>query len=153
MGIVSLPREGIIAGKAAQPVKPAPLSAGARSDSAGKAVSNVILLSLPAKEYGLLRPHLETADLPQYEILEEPGKRIDFAYFLNDGMVSLVALSRDGRSVEVGIVGKEGMVGMSLLAGLQQGTFRAILQMAGCGVSHTIAGVSGCPALRPHSPL
>ncbi|MGB7133300.1 MAG: Crp/Fnr family transcriptional regulator, partial [Candidatus Sulfotelmatobacter sp.] len=78
-----------------------------------------------------MRPHLEAVDLPQYKILEEPGEKIDFTYFLNDGMTSLVALSRDGRSVEVGIVGKEGMVGMSLVAGLRQGTFRAIMQMAG----------------------
>jgi CRP-like cAMP-binding protein len=48
-------------------------------------------------------------------------------------MTSLVALSSDGRSVEVGIVGKEGMVGMSLTMGLQRGIFRAIMQMPGSG--------------------
>jgi len=134
MGIATLAKEDIIARKTTKSAKPSPLPAGARSDAQGKAVSNVILLSLPPKEYNLLRPHLEPADLPQFEILEEPGERIEYAYFLNDGMASRVALSRDGRSVEVGIVGKEGMVGMSLLAGLQQGTFRAIMQMAGSGV-------------------
>jgi CRP-like cAMP-binding protein len=118
----------------AKPAKLAPLRPGARSDAAGKAVHNVILLSLPDKEYNLLRPHLESAELPQYEILEEPGEKIEFTYFLNVGMTSLVALSRDGRSVEVGIVGKEGMIGMSLIAGLRQGTFRAIMQMAGNGM-------------------
>jgi CRP-like cAMP-binding protein len=110
------------------------LHPGARSDAAGKAVNNVILLSLPDKEYNLLRPHLGPADLPQYEILEEPGAKIGFSYFLNEGMASIVALSHDGRSVEVGIVGKEGMVGMSLVAGLQRGTFRSIMQMAGSGM-------------------
>ena len=49
-------------------------------------------------------------------------------------MTSLVALSRDGRSVEVGIVGKEGMVGMSLMMGLRRGIFRAIMQMSGSGL-------------------
>jgi CRP-like cAMP-binding protein len=97
-------------------------------------VNNVILLSLPDKEYSLLRRHLEPAELPQYKILQEPGEKIDFTYFLNDGMVSIVALSQDGRSVEVGIVGKEGMVGMPLTIGLQRGTFRAITQMAGSGM-------------------
>jgi CRP-like cAMP-binding protein len=111
-----------------------PLRPGSRSDLSGKAVGNVILLSLPDKEYGMLRPHLEPLDLPQHKILHEPGEKIDFTYFLNDGMASLVAISRDGRSVEVGIVGKEGMVGMSLTAGLQRGTFRAIMQMSGSGV-------------------
>ncbi|MGA3350266.1 MAG: Crp/Fnr family transcriptional regulator, partial [Candidatus Sulfotelmatobacter sp.] len=46
----------------------------------------------------------------------------------------LVALSGDGRSVEVGIVGKEGMVGMSLTVGLRREMFRAIMQMSGNGV-------------------
>jgi len=119
---------------AGTPVKPVPLQPGSRSDTAGKAVANVILLSLPDNEYDLLRPHLEPTDLPQHKVLHEPGEKIDFTYFLNDGMASLVVLSRDGRSVEVGIVGKEGMVGMSVTIGLQRGTFRAIMQMAGSGV-------------------
>ena len=118
----------------APPIKVAPLPPGSRSDSAGKAISNVILLALPDQEYDLLRPYLEPLDLPQHKILHESGEKIDFTYFLNDGMASLVALSRDGRSVEVGIIGKEGMVGMSLTAGLLRGTFRAIMQMSGNGV-------------------
>ena len=109
-------------------------------------------MSLPDKEYALLRPHLEPAELPQYEILQEPGEKIDFSYFLNDGMASLVALSRDGRSVEVGIVGKEGMVGMPLTVGLRRGTFRAIMQMSGSGLrvrSKVFQDVLVCaPSLR-----
>ena len=119
--------------RSARPIKLAPLLPGTRTDADGKAVNNVILLSLPDEEYNLLRPHLEPVDLPQYEIFHEPGEKIDFAYFLNEGMTSLVALSVDGRSVEVGIVGKEGMVGMSLMVGILRGTFRAIMQMAGNG--------------------
>jgi CRP-like cAMP-binding protein len=114
--------------------KVTPLVSGARTDAAGKAVNNVILLSLPDEEYNLLRPHLEPAELPQYQILHEPAEKIEFAYFLNQGMTSLVALSADGRSVEVGIVGREGVVGMSIAVGLLRGTFRAIMQMSGCGV-------------------
>jgi CRP-like cAMP-binding protein len=130
----TLAKENIIVKRSTRPIKPAPLLPGARSDASGKAVKNVILLSLPDEEYSMLRPHLEPAELPQYEILHEPGEKIAFAYFLNDGMTSLVALSRDGRSVEVGIVGKEGMVGMSLMMGLRRGTFRAIMQMSGSGL-------------------
>jgi CRP-like cAMP-binding protein len=114
-------------------VRLAPLLPGTRTDAAGKAVNNVILLSLPDDEYNLLRPHLEPVELPQYQVLHEPGEKIDFAYFLNEGMTSLVALSTDGRSVEVGIAGREGMVGMSLMVGLLRGTFRAIMQMSGNG--------------------
>lgn len=127
-------KEDIIARRVAKGARTIPVRSSNRCNANGKAVDNIILCSLPDKEYNLLRPHLESVDLPQYEILEEPGQKIEYTYFLDDGMTSLVALSRDGRSVEVGIVGKEGMVGMSLIAGLRQGTFRAIMQMAGSGV-------------------
>lgn len=127
-------KANVIVSKAIKRIKPDPLHPGARTDVAGKAVSNVILLSLPDNEYNLIRPCLEPVDLPQYEILHEPGQKIDYAYFVNDGMVSLVALNHDGRSVEVGIVGKEGMVGMSLMMGLRRGIFRSIMQMAGSGL-------------------
>lgn len=124
----------IIAKRTTRSSKPLSLNPGSRSDASGKAVGSLILLSLPDKEFSLLRPHLESVDLPQHKILQEPCEKIEYAYFLNDGMVSLVALSRDGRSVEVGIVGKEGMIGMSLTEGLRLEIFRAIVQMAGSGV-------------------
>jgi CRP-like cAMP-binding protein len=63
--------------------------------------------------------------------LQETGQRIDFAYFLNEGLASLVVLTRDGRSVEVAIVGKEGMIGTPLAVGLRQGPYRAITQISG----------------------
>lgn len=110
------------------------LRPGARTDAEGRAVTNVVLLSIPDDEYNLFRPCLESVDLPQYQILQEPGRKIDFTYFLNDGMASIVSLSRDGRSVEVGIIGREGMIGMSLTVGLQLTAFRAIMQMSGTGV-------------------
>ena len=85
----ALDLKGNPAGKRAlRPIKPAPLHRGARSDAAGKAVSNLILLSLPDEEYSQLRPFLEPVELPQYDILHAPGEKIDFAYFLNEGMTS-----------------------------------------------------------------
>jgi CRP-like cAMP-binding protein len=49
-------------------------------------------------------------------------------------MTSLVVITKDGRSVEVGIVGREGMVGMPLIVGMQRGLWRGIMQIAGSGV-------------------
>jgi CRP-like cAMP-binding protein len=82
----------------------------------------------------LLRGHLEPLDLPQQHILHEAGEKIEFAYFLNRGMASLVVLTSDGRSVEVAIVGKEGIVGTPLAVGLNRGPHRAVMQIAGGGV-------------------
>src|SRR2546423_2681449 len=138
--------------KPTTPIKVAPLYRGSRFDVEGNSVGNVILLSLPNPEYRMLRPHLEPVELPQHEILHEPGEKIQFTYFLNEGMASLVALSRDGRSVEVGIVGKEGMVGMPLTMGLSREIFRAIMQMSGNGLrirSEVFQDIlPGAPTLR-----
>jgi CRP-like cAMP-binding protein len=103
------------------------------TDLDGRPVENVILQSIPPEEFVLLRPHLEMAELPQQLILQETGQRIEFGYFPNEGLASLVVLTRDGRSVEVAIVGKEGMIGTPLVVGLKQGPSRAIMQIAGRG--------------------
>jgi CRP-like cAMP-binding protein len=107
---------------------------GIRTDSTGRRVQNWILQSIPEGEYDLLRGHLEPVDLPQQHILHEAGAKLEFAYFLNDGMASLVVLTSDGRSVEVAIVGKEGIVGTPLAVGLSRGPHRAVMQIAGSGV-------------------
>jgi CRP-like cAMP-binding protein len=106
-----------------------------RTDMAGKPVKSVLLQSIPDEEFKTLRPWLEPVELPRHLILNEPGERIAFAYFINDGMVSLVVVAQDGRSVEVGIVGREGMVGVPIVVGLKRGSFRAIVQIAGAGLA------------------
>ncbi len=114
--------------------KPSPLRAGMRTDITGKPIKNVILLSLPDREFNLLRPYLEYVDLPHHRILHEAGDRIEFAHFLNQGLASLVVITSDGRSVEVALVGKEGMVGTPLAVGLDRGPYRAIMQISGDGL-------------------
>ena len=114
--------------------KAAALQEGMRTDPAGKAVRNVILLSMPDEEYDLIRPHLELVEFPRYQVMHEQGEKIEFAYFPNEGMVSLVVLAKDGKGVEVGLVGKEGMIGTPLAVGLLRGPHRAIVQIPGSGL-------------------
>jgi CRP-like cAMP-binding protein len=98
-------------------------------------VKNVLLLSIPDREYKLIRPHLEYVDLEHQKMLHGQGDQIDTAYFPNDGMVSLVVGTTDGRSVEVGIVGKEGMVGTPLAVGLRRAPYDAVVQIPGCAIA------------------
>lgn len=107
---------------------------GKRCDSSGKPVGNQILNSIPEAEVDLLRPDLEFVQTPQQHILHEAGEKIEFAYFLNEGMASLVVLTSDGRSVEVAIVGREGIVGTPLAVGLRRGPYRSIMQIPGNGL-------------------
>jgi CRP-like cAMP-binding protein len=107
---------------------------GARTIRPDEPRRNLLLLAMPAREYDLIRPYLESVALPHHLILQQPAEKIEFAYFLNEGLASLVVLTSDGRSVEVAIVGKEGMVGTALAVGLREEPCRAIMQMPGNGV-------------------
>jgi CRP-like cAMP-binding protein len=106
---------------------------GNRTDVYNNLVENQILNSIPESEYNIIRPNLERVDLAHQKILHEPGERIEFAYFLNEGLASLVVLTSDGHSVEVAIVGREGIVGTPLAVGLHRGPYRSIMQISGSG--------------------
>jgi len=96
-------------------------------------MTNVILQLLPENECQLIAPYLEPCDLPHHSLMYELGEKIRYAYFLNEGMASLVVVTKDGHSVEVGIIGREGMVGLPVLAGIEWASFRAIMQISGSG--------------------
>jgi CRP-like cAMP-binding protein len=107
--------------------------AGQRTNTEGKQVSNKVLLATPDNEYELMRPDLTYIDLPGHLSLHEPTQKIEFVYFPNRGMVSQVVVTKDGRTVEVGVVGSEGYVGAGLAAGLSRSSVREIIQIAGDG--------------------
>ena len=92
---------------------------------------NRLLAALPRKEYDRLHPHLEKVSLPLKDILYEPNGPIPHVYFPLDGVVSLVIIMDAGFSLEVGIIGNEGMVGTPVFLGCQSSLTRAISQVAG----------------------
>ena len=109
------------------------VQAGERTNVDGKPVSNKVLLAMPDNEYQLMRPDLTYVDLPDRLSLHEATQTIEFVYFPNRGMVSQVAVTKDGRTVEVGVVGNEGYVGAGLAVGLSRSSVREIVQIAGDG--------------------
>jgi CRP-like cAMP-binding protein len=74
---------------------------------------------------------LEFVRLPARFTLNEAAKSIEFAYFINSGLASVLTVMNDGKSVGVGLTGKEGFVGVPLLVGLKNSPTRAIMQVAG----------------------
>ena len=104
-----------------------------RTSVDGKAVRNRVLLAVPDDEYKLMRADLKYVDLPHHLSLHEPTQKIEFVYFPNRGMVSQVVVTKDGRTVEVGVVGSEGYVGAGLAVGLSRSSVREIVQIAGDG--------------------
>jgi CRP-like cAMP-binding protein len=106
---------------------------GQRTNAEGKQVKNKVLLAIPNNEYELMRGDLTYVDLPDHLSLHEPTQSIEFVYFPNRGMVSQVVVTKDGRTVEVGVVGSEGFVGAGLAVGLTRSSVREIIQIAGDG--------------------
>jgi CRP-like cAMP-binding protein len=109
------------------------LHPGERTNAEGKQVCNQILLSIPDEEFNVLRPHLKYVDMPHHLSLYEPNQKIESAYFPNCGMISLVVVMENGRTVEVGVAGKEGFSGAAAAVGLTRSTVREVVQIAGDG--------------------
>jgi CRP-like cAMP-binding protein len=109
------------------------VQSGERTNAEGKPVSNTILLSVSDTEYNALRPYLEYVNLPNHLVLHEAGEKLEFAYFLNRGLISLVVVMKDGRTAEAGVVGNEGFTGAPAAVGLSRGPLRAVIQITGDG--------------------
>lgn len=92
---------------------------------------NLILNALPREEYARLRPSLEAVQLKQGKLLYGVGGQIRHAYFLAGGMASLVAVTESGASVEVGMIGNEGMVGLPSVLGINFSVYGVVMQLPG----------------------
>lgn len=90
---------------------------------------NRLLATLPRDEYARLLPHLSWVRLAQGETLYEAGDSVRHAYFPVGGMVSLLSTTEDGQTVEVAMVGNEGMVGVPILLRVDQSPYKVMVQL------------------------
>ena len=94
-------------------------------------VENRLLAALLRKDYQRLHAHMERVPLSFAEVLYEPGDTLREVYFVNDGIVSLLSRVENGAGLEVGMVGNEGMVGLSVFLGADTTFCRAMVQATG----------------------
>jgi CRP-like cAMP-binding protein len=94
---------------------------------------NEVLARLAGADFALLKPHLVRVDLPVPMQLEAANARIDAVYFLESGFASVVADGPGKRGIEVGIIGREGMTGLSVLLGHDRSAHETYVQVAGRG--------------------
>jgi CRP-like cAMP-binding protein len=106
------------------------------------AIRNRILLSLPKTALEKVLPELETVSLPLGKVLLKAGDQVGAALFVDSGLISIIAASSTGSSIEVGAVGKEGMIPVEILSDLQYSAHRYVVQVPG------EAFRIGAPALR-----
>jgi CRP-like cAMP-binding protein len=123
-----------------------------RKDGDGKEIENLILLSLPRQECAQILPCLEFLRMKLHQVMHEVGEVIRSAYFINSGLASVLAVQPDGKSVEVGLVGKEGFVGLPILFGFKTSALRVVTQGDGTAyrvdVPTLLKVLPGCPELE-----
>ena len=130
------------------PLKPAKPSLTGKN---GQAIHNKILLALPGSECATLLEKLEFVTLPTHTVLNEAEEQIKFAFFINEGLSSVLNVMADGKSVEVGLNGAEGFVGTPLLAGFKTSATSVVMQVGGSAfrisAKDLAVALSECPQL------
>jgi len=105
--------------------------------------TNRLIEALPRKDRQRLLAACEPVDLVFAEILAEPGARIRHVYFPTESFISLVSPTGGSDSLEVGMVGDEGMLGLALILGVNVSPLHAVVQGAGPALR-----MSAAPFLR-----
>lgn len=101
------------------------------------AVTNHLLAALPRKDYQRLALGLQPVELTYGQVLYDPAELIDKVYFPTNCLISLLTAVDKQRTLEVGMVGNEGMVGMPLALGISISPVRALVQGSGTALCMT----------------
>ncbi len=94
---------------------------------------NELLAALPADVQLRLKPQLKSMNMPLGQVLSESGDSPQHVFFPTTAIVSLLFVSENGETSEVAVVGREGLVGISVFMGGGSTTSRAVVQCAGQG--------------------
>jgi CRP-like cAMP-binding protein len=116
-----------------QSITAKPAATPVATDGDARKIENAILLELPRKERSAVLSKSDFVHLPARTILTEMASPIEFCYFLNSGVASIIHAMEDGKSVEVGLTGKEGFIGLPVIVGYSTSPTRAIVQIEASG--------------------
>src|SRR6185295_12042511 len=108
-----------------------PTLQGNAMPSARDSVQNALLASLPSVDRKRVLLHLKRVSLSFGDILYQPDQAIRRVYFPVTALISLLATVDGGPALEVGMIGREGMLGVPLVFGVKQSPVRALVQGAG----------------------
>jgi CRP-like cAMP-binding protein len=111
-----------------------------------------MLGKLPRVELDLLRPKLDLVPLKMHQVLHEAGDKIRFGYFVGMGLLSIVSIQPNGKSVEVGLIGTGGFAGMPVVDGFSTSPHRCVVQTDGTAYRIEAAALQdvlpSCPELH-----
>ncbi|QCJ00164.1 Crp/Fnr family transcriptional regulator [Agrobacterium larrymoorei] len=98
-------------------------------------VRNKILRALRPEDFEMLRPHMQIMKLNLHQVIEKPHTLIERVIFFETGLASIIGHISGGKSIEVGLIGREGMSGSAVILGSAEPGHRTLIQVAGYGVS------------------
>src|SRR5215213_4787497 len=104
---------------------------GAMSQPNQSNLHNRLLRTLSPEDFGLLQPHLKHLSVNLRDVLIQPNEPIEHIHFPEHGIASIVANTSDGRRIEVGIYGRDGMSGTAVLLGADQTPYENFYQVTG----------------------
>ncbi len=104
-----------------------------------KSTKNRFLVALPPAELNQFCPDLHPVSLSQRQVLHAAGSPIEHVYFIEEGVASILTSMANGGMIEVGMIGVEGMVGVSTLLGAQASAQQAIVQIPGTALRMSAA--------------
>jgi CRP-like cAMP-binding protein len=117
----------------------------------GHHVRNKILLALRKNERDAVFPRLEFVSLPSGTVLTETGALIQFAYFVNAGLVSMLNVMANNRTTEVGLCGRESFIGLPLTVGFTTSSAQVLVQVVGgafrISAKDLVVALRQCPRL------
>lgn len=123
-----------------------------RAATAQRDCPNRLLAALSVSEHKRLRDGLDLVTLTYGEVLNEPGEPMRYVYFPNDCLVSLLTVVEGHHALEVGLIGREGMVGSRLALGVGTSPVRALVQGSGTALrmksTRFLQELRRCPVLR-----
>ena len=102
-----------------------------KTNQTDNARMNHLLEALPAEVFNRLLPNLELISLPFGKVLYESGEQLDYVYFPTTAIIYLNYISENGSTVEIGVTGNDGVVGIALYMGGNTTPNRAVVQSAG----------------------
>ena len=94
-------------------------------------IRNRILAGLSRKEYARILPDLARVTLSSGQVLCEPGGVMPWTYFLETAIVSILSVAEDGTSIEVSVVGDEGVIGIPIVLRSHALPYRIVVQESG----------------------
>ena len=98
------------------------------------ALKNFLLAALHEDDFVRVKSNLEPVSFKLGEVIYESGEKMEYVYFPTTAIVSLLYIMENGATAEIGVVGNDGIIGVSLFMGGDTTTSRAIIQSAGGAV-------------------